>query len=126
MVKAVSLDASTRDKGGDLGEVSAAELDPDFGKAGFAAPVGQPFGPVKTNLGWHVGYVEGVTLGRPVTLDEMRQPLRDRLLDERRLARWRDVVAEQVKAGHACYADRFRPADPDAPPPEFPASPPSP
>lgn len=120
VAKTVSLDASTKDSGGDLKEVSAAELDPAFGKAAFAAPVHQPFGPVKTNLGWHVGYVEGSTPGRPVTLDEVRQQLHDRLVAEKRLAEWRGFVGERVKSADACYASRFRPADPDAPPPDLP------
>ncbi|MGH8990530.1 MAG: peptidylprolyl isomerase [Acidimicrobiia bacterium] len=112
----VSLDAATKAAGGELGSLSAAELAPAFAQAAFAAAPGAPFGPLQTNLGWHVGIVEEVTPGRAVTLEEMREPLRQQLIGERRLARWRTYLGELIADSDACYADRFRPADPDAPP----------
>ncbi|HEY3241494.1 MAG TPA: peptidylprolyl isomerase, partial [Acidimicrobiia bacterium] len=54
----VSLDAATKAAGGELGSLSAAELAPAFAQAAFAAAPGTPFGPVQTDLGWHVGVVE--------------------------------------------------------------------
>jgi peptidyl-prolyl cis-trans isomerase C len=115
----VSLDAATKGAGGELGSLTAAELDPAFRDAAFAAAVGVPFGPVHTDRGWHVGVVEEITPGRAVTLDEVREPLRQQLVGERRLARWRKYLGELIVDSDACYADRFRPADPDAPPPDL-------
>ncbi|MDQ3946209.1 MAG: peptidyl-prolyl cis-trans isomerase, partial [Actinomycetota bacterium] len=115
----VSLDAATRAAGGDLGPLSAAELAPAFAQAAFAAAPGALFGPVQTDLGWHVGVVEQVTPGRPVTLDEVREPLRQQIIGERRLGRWRKYLGERIAESDACYAARFRPADPDAPPPDI-------
>ena len=116
---AVSLDASTKAQGGVLGLLSATELDPAFAQEAFAAPVGRPFGPVKTNLGWHVGVVEEIVPGRPVTLDEVHDSLRDQLLGERRLEVWRSYLGNEIKAAKICYAKRFRPSDPAAPPPDI-------
>jgi len=116
---AVSLDASTKAQGGVLGLLSATELDPAFAQEAFAAPVGRPFGPVKTNLGWHVGVVEEIVPGRPVTLDEVHDSLRDQLLGERRLEVWRSYLGHEIKAAKICYAKRFRPSDPAAPPPDI-------
>ena len=113
---AVSLDAATRDTGGDLGSLSAAELAPAFAEAVVAAAVGQPFGPVQTDLGWHLGLVEEVT---PVTLDEVRDSLRQQLVGERRLEIWRKYLGRQIADSGACYAARFRPTDPEAPPPDI-------
>jgi peptidyl-prolyl cis-trans isomerase C len=119
VAKEVSLDAATREGGGDLGVLSAAELAGPFAEAAFAAVVGQPFGPVKTDLGWHLGVVEEVTPGRPVTLDEVRDQLRQQLVGERRLSEWRKFLGKEIGEAHACYAARYRPADPDAPPPDI-------
>ena len=112
----VSLDASTKEKGGDLGPVSQAQLDPAFGGAAFAASPGKTFGPVQTKNGWHVGLVEEVTPGHAVTLAEVHDPLRETLVGEGRLARWRGHLAERIRTADACYAKANRPADPKAAP----------
>jgi peptidyl-prolyl cis-trans isomerase C len=112
----VSLDTSTKEQGGELGAVSRAQLDPAFGTAAFEAAKGGTFGPVQTRNGWHVGLVEDVTPGRPVTLDEVRQPLRDTLVGEGRLAKWRTYLGERIEDADACYAKGNRPADPKAAP----------
>lgn len=115
----VSLDAATKDAGGELGSLTKAELAPPFAEAAFAAEPGTPFGPVETDLGFHVGVVEDVTPGRPRTLEEVREPLREQLVGERRLARWRGFLGERIAAADACYADRYLPSDPEAPPPDL-------
>ncbi|MCU1652613.1 MAG: hypothetical protein JWQ60_3762, partial [Pseudonocardia sp.] len=52
-----SMDDSTKDKGGDLGPVSAQDLEPQYADLAFAAPVGAVFGPVQTRGGFNVGRV---------------------------------------------------------------------
>ena len=121
----VSLDAATKAAGGELGSLTAAELAPAFGQAAFSAAVNTPFGPIQTDLGWHVGIVEEITPGRPVTLEEVRNPLREQLIGEQRLTRWRTYLAEQIVEADACYSDSYRPANPDAPPSDFPGSDPA-
>jgi peptidyl-prolyl cis-trans isomerase C len=117
VAKATSLDASTKDQGGELGLRAAADLEEAFGRAAFAAAPGQPFGPVQTRFGWHVAVVTEVVAGRPLSADEAREPLREQLLGERRLAAQRQFVASLLRQGDVCYAERFRPGRPDAPPP---------
>jgi peptidyl-prolyl cis-trans isomerase C len=125
VAKAVSLDASTKQQGGELGLLSADQLDPAFAKAAFSARRGRAFGPVQTRFGWHVGLVEEVTPGRPVTLGEVHDSLRDQVLGEKRLAVWRQYLGRRIGQAEVCYADRFRPADPSAPPPDMmPTAPP--
>ena len=119
VAKAVSLDASTKQEGGELGLLSADQLDPAFAKAAFSTPRGRPFGPVQTRFGWHIGVVEDITPGRPVTLEEVHDSLRDQLLGEKRLAVWRQYLGRRIGQARVCYADRFRPADPSAPPPDM-------
>lgn len=119
VAKDVSLDASTKDKGGELGTVSRAQLDPAFGAAAFGAAEGATFGPVQTKNGWHVGLVEDVVAGRPVTLEEIHDSLRDTLVAEASLAKWRGYLADRIRTAEACYAKGNRPADPKAPPPDL-------
>jgi peptidyl-prolyl cis-trans isomerase C len=114
----VSLDAATKMQGGELGPLAAGDLAAPFAEAAFAAPAGQAFGPVQTDFGWHVGLVEDVTPRRAVTLDEVRDSLRQQLVGEERLALWRKFLGRRIAEADACYGDRFRPEDPDAPPPD--------
>ena len=119
VVKDVSLDTSTKDKGGELGTVSRAQLDPAFGGAAFEAAKGATFGPVQTKNGWHVGLVEDVVAGHAVTLEEVHDSLRDTLVAEASLTRWRSYLADRIRTAEACYAKGNRPADPKAPPPDL-------
>jgi peptidyl-prolyl cis-trans isomerase C len=119
VAKDVSLDTSTKDQGGDLGTVSRAQLDPAFGTSAFGAAKGATFGPVQTKNGWHVGLVEDVTPGHAVTLEEVHDSLRDTLVAEASLAKWRGYLADRIRTADACYAKGNRPADPKAPPPDL-------
>lgn len=119
VAKEVSLDTSTKDQGGELGAVSRAQLDPAFGAAAFGAAKGATFGPVQTKNGWHVGLVEDVIAGHPVTLEEVHDSLRDTLVAEASLTKWRGYLADRIRTADACYAKGNRPADPKAPPPDL-------
>jgi peptidyl-prolyl cis-trans isomerase C len=119
VAKDVSLDTSTKDQGGDLGTVSRAQLDPAFGAAAFGAATGATFGPVETKNGWHVGLVEDVAPGHPLTLEEAHDSLRDTLVAEASLTKWRGYLADRIRTADACYARGNRPADPKAPPPDL-------
>ena len=123
VAKDVSLDTSTKDQGGDLGTVTKAQLDPAFGAAAFGAAKGGTFGPVQTKNGWHVGLVEDVTPGHAVTLAEVHDSLRDTLVAEASLAKWRGYLADRIKTADTCYAADNRPADPKAPPPDITSNP---
>jgi peptidyl-prolyl cis-trans isomerase C len=115
---AVSLDATTKPQGGDLGLRAATDLEEPFRQAAFGATKGQPFGPVQTRFGWHVGLVEEIVAPRPVTREEAIGPIKEQMLAERKLAAQRRYTARMLSDADVCYDSRFRPADPDAPPPE--------
>ncbi len=108
----VSLDGSTKGKGGDLGLVTAAELDPAFAKAAFAVAQGSLFGPVQTPLGWHVGKVDRVVPGAASTFEQVRSQLREQQETERAVAVWRDYITARVADADVEYAADYRPADP--------------
>ena len=65
LAKQYSEDATTRDKGGDLGWIAIGNLVvdnkqvPEFEQAAFDAKIGDIFGPVKTQVGFMIGKLEG-------------------------------------------------------------------
>lgn len=109
-----SIDGATRDKSGYLGIAAAADLDRAYGQAAFAARKGDPFGPVKTLSGWHVGLVEDVLPGEAAELDAVAGELREVLETERAVAAWRTWLGGAITDADVTYADDYRPADPDA------------
>jgi peptidyl-prolyl cis-trans isomerase C len=108
-----SLDTSTKDKGGELGLLTAAELDPAFAAAAFAVPARALFGPVQTSLGWHLGRVDRVVPSAPSTFEQVRDQLRQQQETERAVAVWRDHVIDLVVDADVEYAADYRPADPE-------------
>jgi peptidyl-prolyl cis-trans isomerase C len=74
LAKKDSKDASAAN-GGDLGFVSRAQLEPDFGKAVFALDIGKTSDPVKTRFGWHVIRVEEKRDGQVPPFDQIKPML---------------------------------------------------
>ncbi|HJQ47072.1 MAG TPA: peptidyl-prolyl cis-trans isomerase [Amycolatopsis sp.] len=117
IAKQSSLDDQTRNSGGDLGLVTAAQLDDAYAKAAFAAPAGAVFGPVQTQYGWNVGKVASVVPAVPAQFDAVQAQLKQQLINEQAMSRWQDWLTQQIRAADVRYADDYRPQDPDAPPP---------
>lgn len=111
-----SLDAATRDAGGALGLVARNELEGEYAEVAFSTPVGQVFGPVRTESGWNVGRVERQVAAVPATYAQVREQLRQTVLAERSVELWRDWLAGLLADNEVEYADAFRPDDPDAVP----------
>lgn len=120
LARRFSLDRASGDKGGELGTVTAEQLEPAFAKAAFTAPDRAVFGPVRTRHGWNVGQVAGVTPAKPLSYQQVAQQLRVALGDERKLNAWRSWLTEQIKAADVEYAADYRPRNPDAPPSDTP------
>jgi peptidyl-prolyl cis-trans isomerase C len=111
-----SLDGSTRAKGGVLGRLAQDSLEPEYGKAAFAAGEGELYGPVRNEFGWNIGRVDQVVPARTATFDEVRDELETQLQQEQVLEVWRDWLADQIEQADVVYVDEYRPAHPDSPP----------
>lgn len=111
-----SLDASTKQSGGLLGELTRDQLERPVGHAVFDAPARGTYGPVKGEFGWNAGLVDRILPPEPAEFDEVRDSLRETLRAEESLDRWRGWLAERIRAADVEYAPDYRPADPDAPP----------
>jgi peptidyl-prolyl cis-trans isomerase C len=121
-----SLDGATRDKGGDLGQVTEAQLEDGYAKAAFATSAGGLFGPVQTAHGWNIGRVRQVLPPQPAVFDQVKDQLKQQLTLEKALAAWRGWLGAQLADANVRYADAYRPADPAAPPQQAPGWSPAP
>ena len=100
-------------QGGQLGCLQPGQTVAPFDEAAFAAPVGEPVGPVETQFGWHVILVEERNEAGLTPFEEARDTLRPQVVEERA-----NSIVEALIATSAVqtYPDRL-PAPP-APQPE--------
>jgi len=84
-----SVDAKTREQGGDLGWIERGTMPKPFDDAAFAAEVGVVAPPVQSSLGWHLIKVEDRKRGADQTLDDHRARV-IRLLQEEEWGLQRD------------------------------------
>jgi peptidyl-prolyl cis-trans isomerase D len=117
VAREVTEDASTKDKGGDLGFFGAGVMAKPFEDAAFALKPGEVSAPVRTRFGWHLIQAEAVEEARTVPLAEAQPVIAREILETeaaQKLAdrRAREALA-QLKAGKK-LADLF-PATPPAP-----------
>jgi len=115
-----SRDGSTRRQGGDLGLVTADQLEPAYADAAFAALRGAVFGPVQTQYGWNVGKVVDVQPSQPLSFEDVRKVLAEELRNKARLDVWRDYLGDLLTDADVEYDDDYRPDDPTAPPSDLP------
>jgi peptidyl-prolyl cis-trans isomerase C len=116
LAQSSSIDTSTRDKGGDLGTVSADQLQADYAGAAFAAAPGGVYGPLQNQFGWNVGQVVSVTPGTPAQYDQVQDKLRQLVDFDRRVDAWGAWMRQSLEDGDVRYAEGYRPADPFAVP----------
>ena len=123
LAKKYSLDAQTRSSGGVLGKVAAEQLDAGYAKIAFAAAVGKPFGPVKTQYGWNVGVVASVSPAQPAVYATVKSDLKQQMVLARELQKWRSWLASKIHTAEVQYANAYRPADPNSAPTGAPGAP---
>lgn len=116
LVGQYSMDQSTKSKGGELGMVSADELDPGYAKAAFEAPAGSVFGPVKTQQGWNIGQVTNVQNAVPLSFDQLKSDIKTKLDNDAKYRKWNDWFKGELRSADIQYAPNYLPADPTAPP----------
>lgn len=116
LAKQHSLDESTKNSGGDLGNLTADQLGKQYARAAFEAGENAIFGPVKNQHGWNIGQVLQVTPAKPLSFAEVKKQLEAELNNKRKLDSWRTWLGNQITAADVEYADKYRPDNPDAPP----------
>jgi peptidyl-prolyl cis-trans isomerase C len=135
LAKKASLDAATKDNGGDLGRVERlgpfGELgrQPALAETAFAAALRVPVGPVQSTVGWHVLEVRDTIPPAPQPLENVRPRLvqmlsrqsqedyyREQLEKQKAEAgfRWNQAAVDSFLHGRKTAAELFREAQ-DAP-----------
>jgi parvulin-like peptidyl-prolyl isomerase len=77
-----SSEAGSKEKGGDLGDVTRGELLPDLDKAVFNATTGSVLGPIPTKSGWHILKVEQRLPSEVPAFESVKDQLRKDASDE--------------------------------------------
>jgi peptidyl-prolyl cis-trans isomerase C len=135
LARKVSLDAATKDAGGDLGRVErlgpfgALGRQPALAETAFAAALRVPVGPIQSTVGWHVLEVQDTIPPAPQPLETVRPRLTQMLsrqtqedfyreqLDKQKAAdgfRWNQAAVDSFLYGRKTAAELFREAQ-DAP-----------
>lgn len=91
LARKVSADEPTRDQGGLLGWIEKGQSWPELEAAAFAAKDESLAGPVKTQAGWHLLYIEGHRPGKQLDFDEVKKNVANVVYQDKvhkRLADW--------------------------------------
>jgi foldase protein PrsA len=93
LARKVSLDVSTKLKGGDLGIIKKGQTVPEFEKALLTLKVGETSGPVPTQFGYHIIKLTDRTPGLPLLLEDAKDQAREQVLVEKKRKRFDELVA---------------------------------
>jgi parvulin-like peptidyl-prolyl isomerase len=102
-----SADAPTKDQGGNLDWIEKGQSWPEIEDAAFKAKDGSLLGPIKSDAGLHLLYVEGHQSGKAHSFDDVKANVRNLLYqqkNQKRLAEWVDELKRKY------YVERKEPA----------------
>jgi peptidyl-prolyl cis-trans isomerase D len=94
----LSDDENTKASGGDLGVITAGQVDETFAKAAMSLEPGQLSGPVRTPSGWEVMKADEVIPAKKLSLDAARPEIARELLVNDRAAELQKQKAEAALA----------------------------
>ncbi len=112
LAKQYSTDASTKDNGGDLGDVPSQNsgLAPEFEQAMDKLGPGQTSGPVKTQFGWHIIRVDSVTPPGLQPFGQVKDDLKRSLLLEQQRSVFDNWLASTRAHYSISYSAGYEPA----------------
>ncbi len=116
LAKKYSRDTQSAQKGGELDYFTREQMVPEFAKAAFALKPGEVSGPVKTAFGYHIIKLIDRQKGQPLTFDQVKDQLRQRLLEEQQNARFTAWIAELEKSAKVTRDDALLPVGHFGPP----------
>jgi len=89
-----SQDPGSKDRGGDLGYFSRGDMVPAFDKTAFALDVGQTSDIVETDFGYHIIQLQEKKAAGKMSLDEIKDDLREYLFQQRGAKRFETYVKD--------------------------------
>jgi len=93
LARKVSLDLSTRYKGGDLGFIKKGQTLPQFEKVLLTLKVGGVSQPFATPFGYHIIMLVDRTSGAFLSFEDAKEQVREELLNEKKRKRYEEFVA---------------------------------
>jgi peptidyl-prolyl cis-trans isomerase C len=94
LARKYSDDPGSKDRGGDLGYFSSGDMVPAFDKAAFSLDVGQTSDIVETDFGYHIIQIEEKKAASKMSLDEIKDDLREYLFQQRGAKRFESYVKD--------------------------------
>lgn len=94
----------SRQKGGDMGQVSVADLKPEIKEALLALPEGQVSNPLKTDAGLHIVKRGAKTAAQPLEYAAIKEQLRP-LMVKQAQAQLRNAILEQARKSYPVEMD---------------------
>jgi parvulin-like peptidyl-prolyl isomerase len=94
LARKYSEDPGSKDRAGDLGYFSRGDMVPAFDKAAFSMDVGQTSDIVTTDFGYHIIQVQEKKAASKMSLDEIKDDLREYLFQQRGAKRFESYVKE--------------------------------
>ena len=82
----------SKDAGGNLGEFGRGQMVPEFEEAAFALEIGVVSAPVKTQFGYHLIRVNAKNEAKPISFNEARESIWQKLVADKREAAYRSRV----------------------------------
>ena len=93
LARKVSLDTTTKSKGGDLGTVKKGQTVPEFEKALMSLKPGEISEPVATQFGYHLIKLVERTPGPALSYEDAKDQVKDQVLIEKKQKRFKELVA---------------------------------
>lgn len=94
LAASVSQDASTRERGGDLGFITKGMLQPDIEKVALSLKPGEVSAPIKTELGFHLLKLEEIRPSKPASYKDVQAELKASLLADKVAKAWPGYLQE--------------------------------
>jgi foldase protein PrsA len=90
-----SDDPSSKDTGGELGEVSKGDMVPEFEASVFSLKLNEISQPIKTTYGYHIIEVTAITEAKQSTLEEVKEGITSELLAGLKKEAWQKWVYQE-------------------------------
>ena len=93
LARKVSVDATTKSKGGDLGIVKKGQTVQEFEKALLTMKPGEVSEPVATQFGYHLIKLVERTTGPVLSYEDAKEQVKEQVLIEKKQKRFKELVA---------------------------------